>query len=117
MNDRHLDPPDEIILDLDAVERYLRLNIASNYEAAYRSDSATDKNWSLGVAQGLRKAYELLFTPNECYASEPDEEQEPDYSDADYENHYAVKLRNPSEAERDAMEYAADLAYDAQRES
>ena len=43
-------------------------------------------------------------------------DDEPDYSEADWQNHYAVSIRNPSEAEQDAMEYQADLDYDAQRE-
>ena len=96
MNDRHLDPPEYD----EAPEWYSLI------------ETAIEESPPASIAAALQKI--LDDWADEYNATQqPDE---PDYSDADWQNHYSFKLRNPSQQEIEDREYAADLAFDAARE-
>jgi len=102
MNDYHLDPPD----DHEPPEWMMTLE-----------DVLEQMNPPQSVADAIRKAMDEWI--GECNSEQDPEE--PDFSEPDWQIHYAVPLRkcqhgnDPSNC--DACDYAGDIAYDEARES
>lgn len=102
MNDSHLDPPDHP----EPPEWYMTLE-----------DALEDEHMPKTVKTAVQKVMEDWCNEQNEYDPGP----EPDFSDADYQNHYAVQTRKcphgRDHGHCDACDYAGDLAYDAARES
>jgi len=104
MNDSHLDPPDYP----EPPEWYSSLELLLEGEDMPES-----------VAKSIRKA--LAEWVDEYNASQDFESlPEPDYSDCDWQNHYAVKISKCPHGNQpgncDDCDFASDIAYDAARE-
>ena len=101
MNDHHLDPPDYP----EPPEWYMEIE-----------ELALDVRVPESVSQALHKALEAW-----CDEHNADQSPDPDCSEPEWENHYAVPTGkcshgNPHTA-CDACDHLGDIAYDTARES